>query len=158
MEQTRVLVTGGLGHKGSQLVNELVEKGYEVFIIDNLTTGDKKNLNSKAYFIKGDVKDVNLVRCFMRNVKVVFHLAHNKLEDNMVENLTILNLAIESNIPKLVYSIPSSTKVSISSVSGKAFENYLEFYNNNKVIKIYVTKLKDAKNNKEFAKIIEWIK
>ena len=44
----KILVTGGAGFIGSHLVDELVEKGHEVAVIDNLSTGKKDNLNPNA--------------------------------------------------------------------------------------------------------------
>ena len=52
-----VLVTGGCGFIGSHVVDKLIENGYEVIIIDNLSTGSLKNLNSKATFYQGDTSD-----------------------------------------------------------------------------------------------------
>ena len=46
----KYLVTGGVGFIGSHLVDKLIEKGNEVVIIDNLSTGKKENLNPKAVF------------------------------------------------------------------------------------------------------------
>ena len=53
----RVLVTGGAGFIGSNMADELVRRGYKVTIIDNLTTGLKENINPKARFVKGDIKN-----------------------------------------------------------------------------------------------------
>jgi UDP-glucose 4-epimerase len=73
LDNKRVLVTGGAGFIGSHLVDRLVEKGYAVRVIDNLSTGSLANI--KAYvedgrvdFVRGDICDASLVN---RNVKDV---------------------------------------------------------------------------------------
>jgi UDP-glucose 4-epimerase len=71
----RCLVTGGCGFIGSHLVNALIEKGHEVVVIDNLTSGKKERLNSKARFILGDIRNPDDVKQAMENCKIVFHLA-----------------------------------------------------------------------------------
>jgi UDP-glucose 4-epimerase len=50
-----ILVTGGAGFIGSHLTDKLIEKGYKVIVIDNLSTGRKNNINPKAKFYKIDV-------------------------------------------------------------------------------------------------------
>jgi UDP-glucose 4-epimerase len=52
-----ILVTGGAGFIGSHIVDALISKGYNVHIIDNLSTGDLKNINTNAHFHKGDIRD-----------------------------------------------------------------------------------------------------
>ena len=52
----KVCVTGGAGFIGSNLVDRLIEKGFEVVIIDNLFTGKKENINKKAEFYKLDLR------------------------------------------------------------------------------------------------------
>ena len=51
----RVLVTGGAGYIGSHVVNLLIDKGYEVTIIDSLITGNENLINKKATFYKCDI-------------------------------------------------------------------------------------------------------
>jgi UDP-glucose 4-epimerase len=46
----KILVTGGAGFIGSKISYDLTDLGYEVFIIDNLSTGYKKLINPKAHF------------------------------------------------------------------------------------------------------------
>lgn len=48
----KVVVTGGVGFIGSHLVDVLIEKGFEVFIIDNLVGGRLENVNRKAIFLR----------------------------------------------------------------------------------------------------------
>ena len=51
----RALVTGGAGFIGSNLVDRLINDGYEVIIIDNLSKGKKENINPKASFNNIDI-------------------------------------------------------------------------------------------------------
>ena len=46
----KILVTGGAGFIGSQVADAFISEGYEVCIIDNLSTGNEKNINPKAKF------------------------------------------------------------------------------------------------------------
>ena len=74
----KVIVTGGAGFIGSHLVEGLVRKNYKVTVLDNLSTGNLKNLSlvkKKIKFIKCDQsKEKNLFLLF-KNTKFVFHLA-----------------------------------------------------------------------------------
>lgn len=66
------LVTGGAGFIGSHIVDGLIETGNKVTVLDNLSTGKKENLNPKARFIKGDIKNIqNMTDKF----DYVFHTA-----------------------------------------------------------------------------------
>ena len=71
----RILVTGGAGFIGSHLVYRLIKKKNEVIILDNLSTGRKENINQKATFIRGDVRDEDDIRKAMHGCDFVFHLA-----------------------------------------------------------------------------------
>src|SRR3989339_534245 len=53
----RILVTGGAGFIGSNIVDAYIEAGHEVAIVDNLTTGKKENLNPKARFYNVDIRE-----------------------------------------------------------------------------------------------------
>lgn len=56
----KVLVTGGAGFIGSHIVDMLIEEGYDVVVVDNLSSGSEKNLNTKAKFYKMDIQDPKL--------------------------------------------------------------------------------------------------
>jgi len=72
----KILVTGGAGFIGSHLVDRLIKEGNEVSIIDNLSTGDKSNLNPKAHFYEMDICSSRISDVFKREQPtVVFHLA-----------------------------------------------------------------------------------
>lgn len=71
----RYLVSGGCGFIGSHLVDELLRKGNDVIIVDNLSTGKIKNLNSDAILHQGDICDHSLMKTLMRDCNGCFHLA-----------------------------------------------------------------------------------
>ena len=78
----KVLVTGGAGFIGSHLVDSLLKLGYEVRVVDNLSSGFIENLKqhfSKPCFefIKGDLKDKEVCKKAVEDIEVVFHLAAN---------------------------------------------------------------------------------
>ncbi|MBN1502903.1 SDR family oxidoreductase [Candidatus Woesearchaeota archaeon] len=62
----KILVTGGAGFIGSNLVDALIEEGHEVVIVDNLSTGKKRNINKKAKFYRFDIRDKKLERIFKK--------------------------------------------------------------------------------------------
>ncbi len=73
---SKVLVTGGCGFVGSNLVDMLV-KDNEVYVVDNLDTGKKENCNPNAKYIFEDILDVFSGETpeYLKDVEVVFHLA-----------------------------------------------------------------------------------
>lgn len=77
----RVLVTGGAGFIGSNIVDMLVEKGYEVTIYDNLepqvhgASGEVPYLNKSAHFIKGDIRDKESFAKALNRQDILFHEA-----------------------------------------------------------------------------------
>ena len=62
----KVLVTGGAGFIGSHVVELYLSNGFEVVIVDDLSTGRASNLNPAAKFYKMDIRDPNLVEVFER--------------------------------------------------------------------------------------------
>jgi UDP-glucose 4-epimerase len=77
---TSVLVTGGAGFIGSHLVDQLVNSGYNVRVLDDLSTGKLSNIqdhlsNGKVDFVEGDIKDLETVKKCVHGVDAVLHLA-----------------------------------------------------------------------------------
>ena len=85
----KVFITGGAGFIGSHLCDTLVAKGEEITIIDNLSTGSKKNiahLEGKIKVFQGDIRDQNLTESLVKDSDLVLHMAAALGVDNILEN------------------------------------------------------------------------
>ena len=76
----KALVTGGAGFIGSYLAERLLKDGQEVTVVDNLSTGSLKNIesfrgDSQFDFVEGDICDAGLIEALVERSEVVFHLA-----------------------------------------------------------------------------------
>ena len=76
-----ILVTGGAGYIGSHAVVGLIDKGYDVVVIDNLQTGYKEAINEKATFYQGDIRDLDFVNSVLEkeDIEGALHFAANSL-------------------------------------------------------------------------------
>jgi UDP-glucose 4-epimerase len=119
----RYLVTGGAGFIGSHLAERLVDTGYDVRVIDNLTTGNRENLKSvlsDIEFIEGDLCDLAVARRVMEGIAVVFHQAAlpsvpRSVNDplatnaaNVVGTLNVLVAARDAGVRRVIYASSSS--------------------------------------------------
>lgn len=114
----RALVTGGAGFIGSNIVGLLLERGHEVVVLDNLSSGYPGNLAPfpAATLVEGDVRDRAAVDRAMAGAEVVLHLAasvgntrsieHPLLDSdiNVLGTLTVLEAARHHGVRKLVFS------------------------------------------------------
>ena len=113
----KVLVTGGAGFIGSHLVDRLVQEGHDVVVVDNLSTGKRKNVNRAATFYKADIQSSRLERVF-RNERpsVVMHLAaqmnvRRSVDDpmfdasvNILGTLNVIEQAARHGARKVVFA------------------------------------------------------
>lgn len=84
-----VLITGGAGFIGSHLCDALVAEGKKVTILDNLSSGSKKNiahLEGKIKVFQGDIRDQKLVESLVANCDLILHMAAALGVDNILEN------------------------------------------------------------------------
>jgi UDP-glucose 4-epimerase len=114
----KILVTGGAGFIGSNIVDAYLKLGHEVIIIDNLSNGQKKNINPKAKFYKADIYDEKAIRKIFQKEKpdiVNHHAAQrdvgfsvaNPLEDtkiNILGSVNIIKNCIEFKVKKIIYA------------------------------------------------------
>src|SRR5688572_19559374 len=120
---TKVLITGGAGFIGSHIATALVERGDEVVVFDNLSTGTQKNLDhlpGRIKFVKGDLLDREALQSAMENVEIVFHQAALASVPRSVAapldthaacstgTLNVLDLARSSGVQRVVYAGSSS--------------------------------------------------
>lgn len=115
-----VLVTGGAGFIGSNLVDRLIERGDDVAVLDDLSTGFREHVPSSARFVEGDVGDADAVSDAMANAEIVFHHAAHRavarsIDDplatdtaNVHGTLTLLKAAVDHGARRFVYTSSSS--------------------------------------------------
>jgi UDP-glucose 4-epimerase len=114
----RILVTGGAGFIGSQIVDAYLERGHEVTILDNLSTGKKENINPRATFCQVDVRDAKAVADVLasRPFDVVNHHAaqmdvRRSVADpaydasvNIIGVLNLLEACVRTNVKKVLFA------------------------------------------------------
>ena len=122
----KILVTGGAGFIGSNLVDHFLSLGYDVVCLDNLSTGHIENLseaqnNPRFKFIKGDIRDIDMCRMAVDGVDYVLHEAAlgsvpRSINDPITTNevniggfLNMLVAARDAGVKRFVYAASSST-------------------------------------------------
>jgi UDP-glucose 4-epimerase len=120
-----VAVIGGAGFIGSNLVDELLTQGFEVTVLDNLSEGKLDNLarwkgNPKLEFVRGDIRDRDLVRRVCDHKNWVFHLAamsriqpsitdpHLAFDENIMGTVNVLEACRLGEVKRFIYSASSS--------------------------------------------------
>ncbi len=113
----KVLVTGGAGYIGSVAVKALLEKNYDVVVIDNLSKGKKELVDEKAKFYEVDLVDKKeLEKVFQENkIDAVIHFAAYKAVGESMENaskyshnltgtINLLDCMVKHNVKKMIFS------------------------------------------------------
>lgn len=118
----KVLVIGGAGYIGSHVVKELMAKGHQITVFDNLSSGLKQNLFKGNDFIKGDILNIkDLDKAFAKGFDAFIHLAAFKAAgesmvspekysvNNISGTINILNSAVSHGCLKMVFSSSAAT-------------------------------------------------
>ena len=154
----KALVTGGAGFIGSHMVDRLLELDYKVVVMDNLSSGKIKNLDSTAVFHHTDITQPAMVEIIQREQPdLVFHMAaqtsvtqstKDPIADantNVLGTLRVLEASRRAGVEKIIYSctggalygdpetIPCLDDAPLAPVSPYGMskwmaEKYLEFY------------------------------
>lgn len=119
----RVLITGGAGFIGSHIVREALVRGYNVRVLDNLSTGHLENLadvDRDVELIIGDIRDSDCVMSAMKGVEVVFHQAAlpsvprsvqdpiSTVDVNVMGTAIVLTAAVRAGVRRVVFAASSS--------------------------------------------------
>ena len=112
----KILIIGGAGYIGSHVVHELCDQGYNTIILDDLSTGQVENIDSRADFIKDSFSNNNILADILKDVKCVIHLAALKaagesmlnpsiyMKNNIIDTFNLIELCIENNVENFIFS------------------------------------------------------
>jgi UDP-glucose 4-epimerase len=111
----KVLVTGGAGFIGSHVVDRLVDCGYSVRVVDNLSAGRLKNISGhlatgKVEFIEGDIRDTSIIERCVEDVGLVVHLA---AETSVAFSFENPNMTYKVNIEGTLNLLRSCAKAKV---------------------------------------------
>ncbi|HAN43939.1 MAG TPA: UDP-glucose 4-epimerase GalE [Ruminococcaceae bacterium] len=119
----KVLVTGGAGYIGSHTVSVLLERGNDVAVVDNLSTGHKDAVDEKARFYQGDIGDYDFIKSVLEkeNVDGVIHFAAFSLvgesmtnpfkyyENNLAKTNVLLKAIADCGVRNIIFSSTAAT-------------------------------------------------
>jgi len=119
----KVLVTGGAGYIGSICVEELLQRGDEVVVFDNLSEGHRNSIDHRATFMQGDLLDPKSISLAINTSRpdAVMHFAANALvaesmqnpykyfHNNVYGGLNLLHAMVENGVNRIVFSSTCAT-------------------------------------------------
>ena len=119
----KILVTGGAGYIGSVCVEDLLNRGHEVTVFDNLTEGHRKAVDQRAKFVQGDLADKTALSSLIgaEQPAAVMHFAAKALVGESMQNpykyffnnvscgLNILDAMVEHGVKRFVFSSTCAT-------------------------------------------------
>ena len=119
----RAIVTGGCGFIGSHLAEKLINLGYKVIIIDNLSTGRIENISkfkNRLKFFKLDIKNKDKIESLFKKIDIVFHCAaladivpsiqkpKKYYDSNVTGSLNVVSSCVKHKVKKIIYTASSS--------------------------------------------------
>ncbi len=174
---SKILITGGAGYIGSHVAKQLLEEDKDIIVLDNLSTGSKKTIETlqkiKPFkFIELDLKEFDKVNKVLKNehIDTIIHFAasivvpesvENPLKyylNNTVNTTNLINSAIKNGVKKFIFSSTAAVygepkDIPIDGISEDAPTNPINPYGSSKLMSEQV--LKDVANaNRDFKYII----
>lgn len=116
----KVVVTGGAGFIGSHIVDALVERGFDVHVVDNLYGATEEYIHPRSTFHHVDIRDFDTIAPVINGARYVFHLAalprvqysiehpRETHDTNINGTLNVLEAARAGNVARVIYSASSS--------------------------------------------------
>lgn len=118
----RILITGGAGYLGSHCTRKLLDQGHSVTVFDNLSTGQKKSIDSRARLISASLQNYEVLSQTLRtfSIEAVVHFAGackvseslvdpaKYYQNNLCGTLNLLCAMRSSNVKKIIYSSSSA--------------------------------------------------
>jgi len=123
MQKNTIIITGGAGFVGTNLINLLLRKTkLKIISIDNYSSGFKKNhiINKRLIYIKGETKNISFILKNRKNINVIFHFGefariyqsflkmNECISSNSVGSNAVFNYCLKNKI-KLIYSATSAS-------------------------------------------------
>lgn len=114
----KILVTGGAGYIGSHAVVQLLDQGYEVVVVDNLSTGHRWAIDKRAKFVKGDIRNQVLMDEVFEREKIdaVMQFAADIVvaesetdplkyyDNNVYGTVALLKSMLNNNVKNIIFS------------------------------------------------------
>ena len=157
----KILITGGAGFIGSHLVKSLDFRKFDIFVVDNLSTGNKKNLPANVKFLKLDCSNKSIIKRLENiNFDCVYHLAgqssgeysfYEPFEDfssNLLGTINVIKLCLKTTKKRIIFTssmsvygnyIKAVTELdkcnpkSFYGLSKLSSENYIKFFTKKKL-------------------------
>ena len=118
MENGKVLVTGGAGFIGAHVSQELLNLGFDVVVLDDLSGGFRDNLPERVIFIEGSILDVQLLQGLFQTYgfDYIFHLAayaaeglshfikRFNYENNVIGSINLINESVKCDVKCFVFT------------------------------------------------------
>ena len=126
----KILVTGGAGFIGSQVADAFISDGHDVYILDNLSTGNEQNINPKARFIKYDIGDPEVVKIFEKEKfdAVNHHAAQIDVRKSVSDPIFDAKINILGTINLLQSCIKTDVKKCMFASTGGAIYGEQEYF------------------------------
>ncbi|MGI6486220.1 MAG: SDR family oxidoreductase [Tepidanaerobacteraceae bacterium] len=160
-----IVVTGGAGFIGSNLVDRLIEEGHKVVVIDNLSRGEINNVHSRAKFYHQDICSTKIRYIFRKEkIDIVYHGAaqidvQKSIKDpmfdcdvNILGTVNVLEACKEANVEKIIYSSSAAVygKPKYLGIDENHPINPISFYGISKYIPEYYLRVYNALYNLDY--------